>query len=431
MTIPVRRWSALRPEERARILARSEQHVDELVQVALPIIREVEAHGDEAVRRYTHELDHAPHDTPIIVQDEEYDQAERSLDRAVTEALDYAIANVTAAHEHQRPRGIELTEVRPGLLTGERTVPIASVGLYVPYGRGRFPSMLYMLAVPAKIAGVPRLVLATPPAADGTVDAACLYVARRCGINAVYRVGGAQAIAALAIGTESIPKVDKIVGPGSAYVAAAKRLLRDRVDVGLPAGPSESVILADDSADARRVSFDLLIEAEHGSDSQALLVTTSERLANEVAALIATLIDDTPQPRQGYLTDVFSDYGGVIVAATTDEAVEIVNAIAPEHLQIRTAEPWATMSSVTTAAEILLGEHSAFSLANYAAGVNAVLPTGGTARTWSGVSVLDFVRRSGIVQVSSSVFPEISAHVQTLAEYEGFHWHARALRDRQ
>jgi histidinol dehydrogenase len=291
--------------------------------------------------------------------------------------------------------------------------------------------MLYMLAVPAAIAGVRRLVVATPPAADGTADAACLYAARRCGVHAVYRMGGVQAIAALAIGTSSVAKVDKIVGPGSAYVAAAKRILRDRVDVGLPAGPSESIIIADDTAEASGIAADLLIEAEHGSDSQALLVTSSRRVASEAARLAGAMVDETPEPRRGFLRDVFSGYGGVLLADTLREAAAIVNAFAPEHLQIRTTDPWETMGLITNAGEILLGEHSAFSLANYAAGANAVLPTGGYARTWSGVSVADFVKRSSVVQVSKSAYGDIAPHVARLAEYEGFHWHAQALRNRQ
>ncbi len=430
MKIPVQVWADLDSDERKRILSRSEQTIDEVVRDVEPIVADVANRGDAALREYARSLDNLPLDLPFEVPTADFDRAERRLDSAVREALDYAIANVTAAHEHQVARGLELTEVRPGLLAGERTQPIESVGLYVPQGRGRFPSMLYMLAIPARLAGVPRVVVATPPAPGGEVDDACLYAARRCGVHAVYRMGGAQAIAALAYGTGTIARVDKIVGPGSAYVAAARRLLRDRVDVGLPAGPSESVILADESAGARGVSVDLLIEAEHGSDSQAILVTTSSRLAAEVADLLPRLIEETPEPRRAFLTDVFSGYGGLVLADSPAEAAHIVNEIAPEHLQIRTAEPWSTMSLITAAAEILLGEHSAFSLANYAAGANAVLPTGGAARTWSGVSVHDFVKRTSVVQVSSRAYEEIAAHVRTLAEYEGFHWHARALDER-
>lgn len=430
MTIPVRQWAALSHEERSRVLSRSEQNIDEMVPVAEQIIGSISNRGDEAVREHSARLDGAPPDLELVVPVDAFDEAERSLAPAVREALDFAIENVRAVHRHQVPHDLELTQVRPGLLAGERTTPIDSVGLYVPRGRGSFPSMLYMLAVPASLAGVPRIAVATPPDAAGEVDAACLYAARRCGVDTVYRMGGVQAIAALALGTQSVARVDKIVGPGSAYVAAAKRLLRDRVDVGLPAGPSESIILADATADAERVAVDLLIEAEHGSDSQALLVTPSAQLANEVARLAAAHIDATPEPRAGFLRDVFAGYGGVLVTSSLDEATDVVNAFAPEHLQIRTADPWETASRIRNAGETLLGAHSAFSLANYAAGANAVLPTGGYARTWSGVSVADFVKRTSVVEVSPGAYDEIARHVAVLAEYEGFHWHARAVSDR-
>jgi len=430
MTIPVRQWATLSDHERSRVLSRSEQNVDELLPVAQQIIDSVSQRGDEAVREHSARLDGAPADLAIVVPDEAFDNAERSLSAEVREALDFAIENVRAVHRRQLPHDLELTQVRPGLLAGERTTPIDSVGLYVPRGRGSFPSMLYMLAVPASLAGVPRIAVATPPDAAGDVDAACLYAARRCGVDVVYRVGGVQAIAALALGTQSVEPVAKIVGPGSAYVAAAKRLLRDRVDVGLPAGPSESIILADATADAERVAVDLLIEAEHGSDSQALLVTPAPELAHEVARLAGAHIEATPEPRAGFLREVFAGYGGVIVTASIDEAVDVVNAFAPEHLQIRTAAPWETASLVRNAGEILVGAHSAFSLANYAAGANAVLPTGGFARTWSGVSVADFAKRTSVVEVSPGAYDEIARHVAVLAEYEGFHWHARAVRDR-
>ncbi len=430
MQIPVRRWSSVPAEEKARLLARSESGVDQLEKTAHEISSDVRARGDEAIREYNHRFDGTPKELPLAVTASEIEAAIASLDPKVTAAIDYAVSNVTRVHERQLPSNLEMEEVRPGIVAGERTAAVESVGLYVPRSRGSFPSMLYMLAVPAKLAGVPHLALCTPGDRDGTVDAACLYAAKRCGIDVVYRASGIQAISAYAFGTNEIKAVRKIVGPGSAYVAAAKRILRDIVDVGLPAGPSESMILADETADPRTLTLDLLIEAEHGEDSQAILVTTSEALATEVAAALPSLIAETPEPRRGFLESVFSGLGGILLADSEAQGIEIVNEFAPEHLQIRTADPWATMQAVRNAGEILLGPHSAFSLANYATGANAVLPTGGFARTWSGVSVHDFVKRSSVVHVSESALPEIGPHVQALAEYEGFYWHARAIRDR-
>jgi histidinol dehydrogenase len=290
--------------------------------------------------------------------------------------------------------------------------------------------MLYMLAVPAQIAAVPHISLATPPDGQGRVDPACLYAAQLCGVHEIYRVGGAQAIAALAYGTESIKPVMKIVGPGSAYVAAAKRIVRDVVEVGLPAGPSESMIVADSSADVATLSLDLLIEAEHGGDSQALLVTPDGALAQCVAEAIPPLIAGTPEPRKGFLASVFGGYGGIILARDLDDAADIVNSFAPEHLQLRVEDHESFIAQVRNAAEILIGPYTPFSLANYAIGPNAVLPTGGTARAHSGVSVRDFQKRAAVMKVTREGYSEIAPRVVTLAEAEGFHWHARALTDR-
>jgi histidinol dehydrogenase len=257
-----------------------------------------------------------------------------------------------------------------------------------------------------------------------------LYTARISGVHEVYRIGGAQAVAALAYGTESVAPVVKIVGPGSIYVSAAKQLLHSSVDVGLPAGPSESVIVADHTADAATVALDLLIEAEHGSDSQALLLTPSEALAGEAADITARLIEELPEPRRTFVQHVFSAYGGIFTFDTIEAAAALSNRLAPEHLQLRTAEPFETLSLITDAGEILLGDKTPFSVANYAAGPNAVLPTGGTAKTFSPVSVRDFMKYSSVIHVTSRGYRDVRSHVITLAEYEGFPAHANALRNR-
>jgi histidinol dehydrogenase len=250
-------------------------------------------------------------------------------------------------------------------------------------------------------------------------------------VRQVYRVGGAQAIAALAYGTETIGKVVKITGPGSMYVAAAKRIVSTLVDVGLPAGPSESIILADDSADTHRVALDLLVEAEHGSDSAALLITTSGRLAGEVSQVLPGMIEEVPEPRRTFLKDVFNGYGGIFLSDTMEQAVELVNLLATEHLQVRTADPFSTLSSIKNAGEILLGEHVPFSAANYSVGANAVLPTGGGAKTCSAVSVRDFFKYSSVVFLEKEGYQDLKDHVITLADYEGFITHGNALKNRE
>ncbi|MCL2793335.1 MAG: histidinol dehydrogenase, partial [Spirochaetaceae bacterium] len=319
----------------------------------------------------------------------------------------------------------------PGITAGERFLPIDSAGLYVPQGRGSFPSMLYMLAVPALVAGVPRVCIVTPPGSNGTVDPACLYAARICEIKEVYRVGGAQAIAALAYGTESIKPVVKIVGPGSAYVTAAKRALYGKIDVGVPAGPSDSIVLADEKADPYRVALDLMTEAEHGSDSAAILVTDSKNLAEDVKKHMTSIIDAIPEPRKKFLTDVFSGYGGIILAKDMNEAAEIVNLYAPEHLQIATRDPARILNLVRNAGEILLGQDTPFSIANYTTGPNAVLPTGGMAKTYSPVSVRDFMKSSSIIYADKHGLKSVTDHVIALADYEGFSAHSGALKMRK
>ena len=287
--------------------------------------------------------------------------------------------------------------------------------------------MLYMMAVPARLAGVPRICVTTPPNSDGGVDAACLYAARLCGVHEVYRLGGAQAVAALAYGTDSITAVDKIVGPGSPFVSAAKRLLSGVVDTGLPAGPSESIVLADGSADPWKVALDLTIEAEHGPDSSALLVTDSPDLSERVTKALTRIVADLPEPRRGYVEAVLNGYGGIILADGMREAAEIVNTYAPEHLQLQTSDPWDTLGLIENAGEILLGDSIPFSVANYAAGPNAVLPTGGKARTWSPVSVRDFMKFSSVIYSTKAALDRIAPSVIRLAEYEGFPSHAAAL----
>src|SRR6516162_1012329 len=262
--------------QRVRLLRRAELHIDELTERVRPIIQEVRDHGDKALIELTARFDRVQLSPDRLrVNHDEIEQAHRILDPAVREAIEHAIRNVRTFHERQMPHDQWLTEVEPGVMAGEKITPITSVGLYVPRGKGAFPSVIYMLATPASIAGVPRIVVCTPSDADGNVDPASLVAADLCGVHEIYRIGGAQAIAALAYGTSSIKRVHKLTGPGSPYLSAAKRLLYGTVDVGLPAGPSEAIILADGSADPELVARDLLIEAEHGPDSSSLLVTDS------------------------------------------------------------------------------------------------------------------------------------------------------------
>jgi histidinol dehydrogenase len=432
MTIPVRTWDSIPEGERRRMMRRSESDIADAEVAVRPILEAVRTTGDAAIIDFTGKFDKADiRALPLAVTPEEFDAAEKMLSGEVKSSLEYAVENVRRFHMSQRPSSGGFEEIRPGIQAAERPTPIDSVGLYVPRGRGSFPSMLYMLAVPAVIAGVPRISIVTPPLEDGSVDPACLYAARLCGVETVYRCGGAQAIAALAYGTESIDPVIKVVGPGSRYVTAAKRLLAELIDPGLPAGPSESIVVAAEGADPYTVALDLLIEAEHGSDSAALLLTADGELADAAAGYIEAYLEEIPQPRRGFIEDVFAGYGGIIVTADTDEALRIADMFATEHLQIQGSDPEKYLDKIRNAGEILLGSNTPFSLANYAVGANAVLPTGGRARTWSAVSVRDFVKYTSVVKISDEGYRELAPRVRALAEYEGFYTHANAISARQ
>ncbi|MEO7018910.1 MAG: histidinol dehydrogenase [Ktedonobacteraceae bacterium] len=420
--------------QRQRLLRRAEVQIDELIEYVRPILAAVRERGDEALLEFTAKFDRVQlNPNKLRVSRAEIAEAHTKLDPRVRAALEYAIANVRSFHAKQMPHEQWFSEVAPGVIAGEQITPITSVGLYVPRGKGSFPSVMYMLATPASIAGVPRIVVCTPPAPDGSVDAASLVAADLCGVHEIYRVGGAQALAALAYGTASIARVHKLTGPGSGYVAAAKRLLHGTIDVGLPAGPSESIILADDSADPELLARDLLIEQEHGPDSSSLLVTSSRAIAEAVLRILPATIAALSEPRQTFVRtglESTSGTGGIVLTASMDEAIAFTNEYAPEHLEVQTREPFAILPRLKNAGEILIGPYTPFSAGNYAVGTNAILPTGGFAHTFSCTSVHDFLKRTGIAYVTAEGYPAISEAVHTLAEFEGFPAHASAVRDR-
>lgn len=420
--------------QRARLLRRAEIQIDELIERVRPIVQAVRERGDEALIEFTARFDRVSL-TPdrLRVSRDEIEQAYQLLDPQVRAAIEHAIRNVRTFHERQLPHEQWFTEVAPGVMAGEKITPISSVGLYVPRGKGAFPSVMYMLATPASIAGVPRIVVCTPPGPDGTVDPASLVAADLCGVHEIYRVGGAQAIAALAYGTATIDRVHKITGPGSGYVAAAKRLLYGTVDVGIPAGPSESITLADASADPELLARDLLIEAEHGPDSSSLLVTDSRPLIEAVMALLPEKMAALPEWRQAFVRTVFEEAGGsggIVLAANMHEAVDFVNEYAPEHLEVQVREPFALLPKLRNAGEILIGPYTPFCTGNYCVGTNAVLPTGGFAHTFSCTSVFDFLKRTGVAYLTEEGYASLSETTRRLAEFEGFPAHANAVTGR-
>jgi histidinol dehydrogenase len=426
--------SSLDTAQHSRLLRRAEVAIDELIEYVRPIVRAIRERGDEALIEFMQRFDHVQL-TPdrLRVSQKEIEQAHDLLDKDVHTAIEQAVRNVRTFHERQMPQEQWFTQVAPGILAGEKITPISSVGLYVPRGKGAFPSVMYMLATPASIAGVSRIVVCTPPDANGNVDLASLVAADLCGVHEIYRVGGAQAIAALAYGTSSIKRVHKLTGPGSPYVSAAKRLLYGTVDVGLPAGPSEAIILADGSADPELIARDLLIEAEHGPDSSSLLVTDSGALIEAVLKLLPQKIAALPEPRQSFCRAGFESEkgtGGLVLAENMRVAIEFVNEYAPEHLEVHVREPFAILANLKNAGEILLGPYTPISTGNYSLGTNAILPTGGFAHTFSCTTVFDFLKRTGIGYITAEGYEQLQETTRKLAEFEGFPSHANAVIDR-
>jgi len=416
---------------RAALLRRSETDLSGFIEKVKPIIEAVRNEGDAALVRFARDLDKAElHAGSIRASEAEFDAAFQKVAPEVIEAIRFGIDNIRRFHEEQKPEAMWLKEMRPGAYAGDRFTPIKSVALYVPRGKGAFPSVTMMTAVPAVVAGVPDLAIVTPPAPDGSVDAATLVAARLAGVETVYKVGGAQAVAAVAYGTETVKPALKIVGPGSPWVVAAKRLLAGVIDPGLPAGPSEAIIFADDTVKGGLAALDLLIEAEHGPDSSAYLVTHSRRVAEEALVALpehwARMTDQRVEFSKAVLT---GSYGGIVLTPSVEESYRFVNDYAPEHLEILSTDPFAHLGRITEAAEILLGPHTPVAIANFGLGPNAVLPTSRWARSFGPLSVMDFVKRSSIGYVTASAYPEFAKTAWTLARYEGFSSHEHAVSD--
>lgn len=415
----------------AKIMRRAETDITSLLPLAQEIIDQVRQRGDSAIVDYARKFEAANFEAKMLrATPGDFAAARQAVSDEVYDAIRQAHDNVESFHKEQMPELMWFTEVQPGIMAGEKVTPVASAGLYVPRGKGAFPSVMIMLATPAKVAGVQRIIVATPPTPDGTADAASLAAAEICGVDEVYAVGGIQAMAAMAYGTETIPKVSKVTGPGSSYVTAAKRLLYGTLDVGLPAGPSESIILTDENVDPRLAALDLLVEAEHGLESAAILVTHSREVAQTVLDVLPGYIAELPEWRQKFVTNVLSNYGGILLTSSLDESIAFVNDYAPEHLEVLTDDPFITLNKIKNAGEILLGPLTPIPTANYCLGLNAILPTGGFARSFSSVSVWDFLKRTGVGYLSREGYARLQGITATLADYEGFPAHAMAIRKR-
>lgn len=424
--------SELSDEKKEFIMKRAEIDISEHMKLAKEVSDDVRKRGDEAVLEYTAKFDRVELTADRIkVKPEEIEAGYNRLDKETREAIEYAAKNIRNFHEKQMPEEMWFTEVDKGLLVGEKTTPIVDVCLYVPRGKGSFPSVMLMLGVPATVAGVEKIVVVTPPNEQGEVDDAILAAAKIIGITEIYKVGGIQAVASVAYGTETIPKCHKIIGPGNSYATAAKRVLANFIDAGLPAGPSEAIILADENADPEKVALDWMIEAEHGPDSASLLVTNSAELVEKVIPIVERQLEKISDKRREFVTTNFSCYGGAVITDSLEDSIAFVNEYAPEHMEVMTEKPFEVLPKIKNAGEILLGDYTPVTLCNFVLGPNAILPTGQSAKTYSSVSVMDFLKRSSVGYASRDGFEMVRDYAYRIATVEGFDTHGLAVKDRK
>ncbi|QCU20482.1 histidinol dehydrogenase [Bacillus altitudinis] len=391
------------------------------------IIEEVRKNGDEAVRSFTKQFDGVSIEQPLVTEDEKTKAYER-LDPEMIKIIQTAIRNIRTYHERQLTSSWFYHQ-KDGSMLGQKVTPLDAVGVYVPGGTAAYPSSVLMNVIPALVAGVERIVLVTPPGKDGLLSDAVLVAAKELGISEMYKMGGAQAIATLAYGTDSIQPVDKITGPGNIYVALAKREVFGQVDIDMIAGPSEIAVLADETATAHEVAADLLSQAEHDALASSILVTPSKGLAEAVQAEVQAQLDTLP--RKSIAAQSIQDYGHIYVTESLDRAVDIVNQLAPEHLEVLTAYPESLLGQIKHAGAIFLGRYSPEPVGDYFAGPNHVLPTNGTARFSSPLGVTDFQKKTSIISYSKEAFETHSESIAAFARLEGLEAHARSIEARK
>ena len=407
------------------LLKRSPNNYGKFEAAVADILANVKEKGDEALFSYTKEFDKVEV-TPetIRVTEEEIEEAYKAVDTSLLEVIRKALVNIRSYHEKQRQNSW-FTSTENGTMLGQKVTPLNRVGVYVPGGKAVYPSSVLMNIVPAKVAGVPHIVMTTPPGKDGKVNPSTLVAAKEAGADEIYKVGGAQAIGALAYGTASIPKVDKIVGPGNIFVALAKKAVYGHVSIDSIAGPSEILVLADETANAHYVAADLLSQAEHDEMASAILITTSTELAQNVEKEIEGYLKVLS--RKEIIEKSLENFGYILIAEDMDEAIEAANEIASEHMEIVTKNAFEVMMKVRNAGAIFIGEYSSEPLGDYFAGPNHVLPTNGTAKFFSALSVDDFIKKSSIVYYSRSALQEIHKDIIQFASSEQLTAHANSI----
>lgn len=389
------------------------------------ILAKIQEEGDGALFAYTKKFDRAEiTEQNVRVTEEEIREAYETVDPALVDVIQKSLVNIRSYHEKQKQNSW-FTSSEDGTMLGQKVTPLEKVGVYVPGGKAVYPSSVLMNIVPAKVAGVDRIIMTTPPGPDGKVNPSTLVAAKEAGADEIYKAGGAQAVAALAYGTESIPKVDKIVGPGNIFVALAKKTVYGHVSIDSIAGPSEILVLADDSANPRFVAADLLSQAEHDELASAILITTSRELAEKVSSEVDEFVKKLS--RKDIIQKSLDQFGYILLAETMDQAVEAANAIASEHMEIVTRNPFEVMMKVRNAGAIFIGEYSSEPLGDYFAGPNHVLPTNGTAKFFSPLSVDDFIKKSSIVYYSRKALKKIHKDVEQFAASEQLTAHANSI----
>ena len=410
------------------LLQRSPNHYGQYESAVAEIIETVKKGGDEALFSYTEKFDHCKMDAAHIrVTREEIDEAYQKVDADFVEVMKKSAANIRAFHEKQL-RNSWFDPKPDGTILGMKILPIAIAGVYVPGGKAAYPSSVLMNVLPAKVAGVERIIMTTPPGADGKVNPGTLVAAHIAGVDEIYKVGGAQAIAAMAFGTQSIPKVDKITGPGNIFVALAKKACFGYVSIDSIAGPSEILVIADETTNPRYVAADLLSQAEHDELASAILITTSKTLADQVSVEVDRFVANLS--RREIIEKSLNNYGYILLVDSLDEAADTANEIASEHLEILTKDPFAMITKIRNAGAIFLGEYSSEPLGDYFAGPNHVLPTNGTARFFSPLNVDDFLKKTSIISYSRPALEKIHQDIECFAENEGLTAHANSIRVR-
>ena len=410
----------------SQTVKRSEEDVDNVLDSVSDILKNVRKNKDSALKDYTQKFDQVTIDNLKVTKDEIKD-AYNTIDNDLLEALKKASKNIEKFHKKEIPEEWEI-KINEGITAGQIVRPINSVGCYIPGGRAVYPSTILMTVIPAKIAGVKKIICCSPPQKDGKIGNAILVAADLAGADEIYKVGGAQAIGAMAYGTQSIPKVEKIVGPGNIFVTAAKKLVFGQVDIEFPAGPSEVLILGDDSANPEFIATDILSQAEHDPKASCFFITNEEALANKVLEFVNEKLEKSP--RKEIIKDALKNNGKIIITENFQDAIYATNEYAPEHLVIMTKDDEKVLSQIDNAGSIFLGKYSPVACGDYGSGTNHVLPTGGGAKMYSGLSTESFIKKPTVQKITSKGLEKIASTCIPIAEYEGLYAHVDSIKTR-